>query len=82
MQSTPNTKFLTIPFYLIDIPQPFHYIFKTFFIRYIINQHNAHGAPIIRRSDRMETLLSRRIPYLQFDFLPPQLYRFNFKIYP
>jgi hypothetical protein len=39
---------------------------KALLISNIIHQQNPHRAPIIRRGDRPEPLLTRRIPDLQF----------------
>jgi hypothetical protein len=46
----------------------------------VIYEHDAHGAPVVRGGDGPESLLTRRVPYLQFDLLPVQLNRPYFEI--
>jgi len=46
---------------------------KTPLIGNIVDQQNPHCSPVIRRRDRAEPLLPRRIPYLQLDALAVEL---------
>lgn len=55
---------------------------KTPLIRNIINEQNAHSTPIIRRRDRPEALLPRRVPDLQLDALAVQLDRPDLEVDP
>lgn len=48
----------TIAYYLIYISQPFHNIFKAFFICDVIHKHNAHCTAVVRGGDCVKSLLS------------------------
>ena len=63
-------------------PQPFGDVFKAPLVRYIIHEHDSHRAAIVRGRDRVKPLLARRVPYLQFDFLPVKLNGFYLEVDP
>lgn len=43
---------------LVDVPQPFDDVLEALFVRYVVDEHDAHGAAIVRRGDCVETLLA------------------------
>lgn len=67
--------------YLIYISQPLDNVIKCLFICYIIHEHDAHRASVVRRGDGVETLLPCCVPDLQLDFLASQLNCFDFEVY-
>lgn len=42
----------------IDVSQPLDYVFETFLIGYVVDEHYAHGPTVIRSGDCVETLLT------------------------
>jgi hypothetical protein len=46
---------------------------ETPFVGNVVNQQDAHGAPIIRRGNGAESLLTCRVPYLQLHALAVEL---------
>ena len=59
---------------LLNVPDPVLDIVKTLLIGDVIHQHDPHCPPVVGRGDGPESLLASRVPYLQFDLLPIQLY--------
>ena len=45
-------------------------IFITFLIGLIVNHENSMGSPVVGTGDSSEMFLSRRIPNLQFNYVP------------
>ena len=58
---------------LLDVSDPVLDVVEALLVRDVVHQHDAHGAPVVGGGDGPEPLLSRRVPYLQLDFLPVQL---------
>ena len=54
---------------------------ETPLIRDIINQQNAHRTPIVSRGDGPESLLPRRVPYLQLHSLAVEFDGADLEIY-
>lgn len=50
---------------LIYIPQPLGYIVKCLGVCDIVDQHDAHGPSVVRRSNGVESLLACSVPVLQ-----------------
>lgn len=48
--------------YFVDVSQPFNNILECFLVGNVVNEHDTHSAPVVRRSDGMESLLSSCIP--------------------
>ncbi len=46
----------------------------------IVDEHDAHSAPVVGGGDGAEPLLPRRVPDLQLNLLPVQLDRSNLEI--
>jgi len=67
---------------LVDIPQPLGDVVKALRVGYVIHEEDAIGAPVVTGGDRVETLLTSRVPDLQFDFLALELDSFNLEINP
>lgn len=54
-----------MPTNLIYIPQPLGYIVKCLGVCDIVDQHDAHGPSVVRRSNGVESLLACSVPVLQ-----------------
>lgn len=50
--------------HLIDVSQPFDDILEALLVRYVVDQHYAHSAAIVRRRDGVEALLAGGVPNL------------------
>jgi len=57
----------------LNVPQPLGNVVEALAVGDVVDEHDAHGTPVVARRDCMEPLLSRRVPDLQLDFLPPEL---------
>ena len=60
---------------LLDVSDPVLDVVEALLVRDVVDEHDAHGAPVVGGRDGPEPLLPRRVPNLQFDFLPIQLDR-------
>lgn len=49
---------------LLNVPDPVLNVFKALFIRYVVNEHDPHGAAVIGRCYGAESLLARGVPVL------------------
>jgi len=64
----------------IDLLQPLFDIVERFLVGDVVDDDDAMRSPVVTRSNRPKTLLTRRVPYLQFDCFAVQLNCSNFKI--
>ncbi len=58
---------------LVNIAQPLANAVEGLAVGDVVDEHDAHRAAIIRRRDRVEALLARRVPDLQLDLLAIQI---------
>ena len=65
---------------LFNIPDPVLDVVKRLFAGDVVDEHDSHGASVVRRCNRPETLLAGGVPYLELDFLPVEVYRSNLKV--
>ena len=49
---------------LFDVPDPVLDVVEGLFVGDVVDQHDAHGAPVIRCRNRSKSLLTRRVPDL------------------
>lgn len=66
--------------HLVYISQPLDYVLEALLVRYVIDEHYAHGAAVVGRGYRMESLLAGGVPYLKLDLLALQLHCFDFEV--
>ena len=65
---------------LLDVSDPVLDVVEALLVRDVVDEHDAHGAPVVGRGDRPEPLLTRRVPDLQLHFLPVKLYCANLEV--
>lgn len=65
---------------LIYISEPFDNIIEGLLVGDVVDEHDPHRAAVVRGGDRVETLLPRCVPDLQFYFLTSQFYCLYFEI--
>ncbi len=65
---------------LVDIAQPLADAIKRLAVGDVVDEHDAHGASVVRRRDRVEALLAGRVPDLKFDLLAVQIYGLHFEV--
>ena len=67
---------------LFDIPDPVLDVIEALLIGDVVDQHDAHRAPVVGRGDRAEPLLARGVPDLKLDLLTIKLYGSDLEIDP
>lgn len=48
--------------YLVDVAQPFAYVFEALGVGDVIHQHDAHGSSVVGGGDGVEALLAGCVP--------------------
>jgi len=67
---------------LLDVADPIPNVEERLFVRYVVYEQDAHRAAVVRRRDRAEALLPRRVPDLKLHALAVDLHRLDFEVDP
>jgi len=65
---------------LVDVAEPLGDVVEALGVGDVVHQHDAHGAAVVARGDRVEPLLTRCVPDLKFNFLSSKLNGFDFEV--